>query len=413
MSAPSRNNEIEKSLNLSLIDAFLYALMVGAGETYLPAYVLSLGLSEWMAGMIATMPLLSGAFLQILGIEALRAVKNHKLWVWTLSLLQAGTFIPLIFFASGSKPHFLTLFCVLTFYWGAGFCVAPSWNYWMGNLVNPQNAQKFFSLRGRISQFGILLGLVLGGIALHNKIHLGPFTSTFGLIFFIAFVSRSLSSWMLTRKYYEKLWTAQSTYLHIKESWKIFFSDKKKRNFFLSVLPFQMAMYLSSPFVTPYMLAQLKMNYGQYMTAVSFLMIGKILSTYIIDRTKNFHHQTAFKWGLFIISPAPFFWIFSNNFVYILVLQFVSGTAFGFFEVGLALLFFQGLNAEEKVPFLTFYNVLNCAGLLIGSALGGIWLKTQHSQLHSYYILFGVGACFRIMGSLFLYRQARHVPRAQ
>ncbi len=72
---------IEKSLNLSLLDSFLYALMVGAGESYLPAYVLSLGLSEWLAGLIATMPLLSGAFLQILSQEALRAFRNHKIWV--------------------------------------------------------------------------------------------------------------------------------------------------------------------------------------------------------------------------------------------------------------------------------------------------------------------------------------------
>lgn len=80
--------------------------MVGAGESYLPAYVLSLGLSEWMAGMIATMPLLSGAFLQIIGTEALHALKNHKVWVWSLAFIQASTFIPLIFFAGGSKPHF-------------------------------------------------------------------------------------------------------------------------------------------------------------------------------------------------------------------------------------------------------------------------------------------------------------------
>lgn len=381
--------------------------MVGAGESYLPAYVLSLGLSEWMAGMIATMPLLSGAFLQIIGTEALRAVKNHKIWVRTLAFLQASTFIPLIFFAMGSRPHFLTLFIVLSFYWGAGFSISPAWNYWMGNLVAPERAQKYFSQRSRISQTGLLMGLILGGVALHNNVHLGPFTSTFGLIFFFAFLSRMASSWLLSRKHYEDKWSAQTTYLHIQESWKIFWSDRKKRDFFLSILPFQMSVFFSAPFVTPYMLAKLKMNYGQYMSAVAFLMIGKIISTLYFDRAKQFHYRTAFKWGLFVIAPAPVFWVFSDNFVYILCLQLVSGAAYGFFEVGMALMFFKDLNANEKIPFLTFYNMLNCMGLLIGSAIGGIWLKTHHSDLQAYYALFVMGACFRLLGSWLLYQQSK------
>lgn len=404
--------QAEKSLAISLVDSFLYSLMVGAGESYLPAYVLSLGLSEWMAGMIATMPLLSGAFLQMLGTEALRTVKNHKVWVWCLAFLQASTFIPLIFFAMGSKPHFLTLFFVLTFYWGAGFSISPAWNYWMGNLVSQSKAQKFFSRRSRVSQIGLLLGLILGGVALHNNVHLGPFTSTFGLIFFVAFLSRVISSWLLSRKHYEHRWTAQATYLHIQESWTVFWSDKKKRNFFLSILPFQMAVFFSAPFVTPYMLAKLKMNYGQYMSAVASLMIGKILSSIYFEWSKEFHYRKAFRWGLFVIAPAPFFWIFSDHFFYILMLQLISGAAYGFFEVGMALMFFQDLKSNEKIPFLTFYNMLNCLGLLLGSALGGIWLRVQHSELQAYYALFVVGAFLRIFASMLLLRQSKkmHIP---
>jgi MFS family permease len=398
---------MKRSLTISLIDSFLYSLMVGAGESYLPAYVLSLGLSEWMAGMIATMPLLSGAFLQIVGTEALRALKNHKVWVWTLAFLQASTFIPLIFFAMGSKPHFLTLFIVLSFYWGAGFSISPAWNYWMGHLVSQDLAQKFFSRRSRISQGGLLLGLIIGGVALHNNVHLGPFTSTFGLIFFVAFLSRILSSWLLSQKYYAPNWSGETTYLHVQESWKIFWKDKRKRNFFLSILPFQMSVFFSAPFVTPYMLAKLKMNYGQYMSAVAFLMIGKMLSTFYIDRIKDYDYRAAFRWGLFIIAPAPFFWLFSDHFPYILALQLFSGTAYGFFELGLALMFFKDLNPDEKIPFLTFYNMLNCLGLLVGSALGGIWLRTQNSELKAYYYLFFIGGCLRLVGSWLLISQSK------
>jgi hypothetical protein len=359
--------------------------------------------------LIATMPLLSGAFLQLISTEALRAVKNHKVWVWSLAFLQALTFVPLVFFASGARPHFLTLFLLLTFYWGAGFSISPAWNYWMGNLVSSDQAQKFFSQRSRISQVGLLLGLIIGGVALHNDVHLGPFTSAFGLIFFIAFCARTISSWLLAQKHYEDIWTVQASYLHLQESFQIFWRDRRKRNFFLSLLPFQMAVFFSAPFVTPYLLAQIKMNYGQYMAAVAFLMVGKILSTLYFERTSDVHYREAFKWGLVVIAPAPYFWIFSDHFYYILILQLISGAAYGFFEVGLALIFFKDLKADEKIPFLTFYNFLNCLGLLVGSAFGGVWLKTQNSTHQAYAILFIVGATLRIFASRILWLQAKQM----
>lgn len=401
------DTRVSKSLSLSLFDSFLYALMVGAGESYLPAYVLSLGLSEWMAGLIATMPLLSGAFLQILSTEALRAFKNHKIWVGTLAFLQAVSFIPLIFFALGDKPNFWTLFIILTFYWGAGFSAGPSWNYWMGHLLAPAEAAQFFTLRTRISQAGILLGLILGGVALHNNFKLGPFTSTFGLIFFFAFLARATSSWLLSRKHYEQKWSDKSSFIRIRQSWAIFWSEKNKRNFILRLLPFQMGIFLSAPFVTPYMLVHLKMNYGQYMTAVSFLLIGKIISLWYFEKTKNHSYLNAFKWGLLILCPAPIFWALGDHFIYVLMLQLISGGAWALFEIGLALIFFQDLKPSEKIPFLTFYNFLNAIGLIIGSAIGALWLKAHpEAGAQAYFFLFIIGGSTRVVTAFFLYRQA-------
>jgi MFS family permease len=143
------------------------------------------------------------------------------------------------------------------------------------------------------------------------------------------------------------------------------------------------------------------------MSAVAFLMMGKMLSTFYIDRIKDYDYRVAFRWGLFVIAPAPFFWLFSDHFPYILALQLISGTAYGFFELGLALMFFKDLNPDEKIPFLTFYNMFDCLGLLVGSALGGIWLRTQNSELKAYYYLFFIGGCLRLVGSWLLISQSK------
>jgi hypothetical protein len=399
---------VQKSLRLSLFDSFLYALMVGAGESYLPAYVLSLGMSEWLAGLIATLPLLSGAFLQILSQEALRTFKNHKIWVGTLAFMQAISFIPLVYFALSSQPGTWTLFWILTLYWGAGFSAGPSWNYWMGHLLTPDQAQAFFSKRMKLSQAGILIGLLVGGVALHNQVKIGPFTSTFGLIFFFAFVARSLSAWMLSKKHYDQQWSEGKFIYRIRESWQVFWREKKKRDFILKLLPFQMAVYISAPFVTPYMLAQLKMNYGQYMSAVSFLLIGKILSLSFFEKYKKWDHSRAFGMGLLFLCPSPLLWLWSDHFAVILVLQLLGGAAWALFEVGLALIFFQDLKNEEKIPFLTFYNFLNAAGLLIGSAIGALYLRSHLLAPQNYYVLFLTGGLLRILFGFLLYNQTKH-----
>ncbi|RYZ79199.1 MAG: permease, partial [Proteobacteria bacterium] len=68
----------ERSLKLSSIDGFLCALMVGAGESYLPAYALSCGFGEVFAGYLASLPLVGGAILQLFTPRLMHELKSHK-----------------------------------------------------------------------------------------------------------------------------------------------------------------------------------------------------------------------------------------------------------------------------------------------------------------------------------------------
>src|SRR5690606_14891013 len=108
--SPSVSSSTEKTLRLSLIDAFLYFLMVGVGESYLPAYVLSIGMNELFAGILASLPLVSGAFLQLFTPKGLQKVGSHKSWVVGTATIQALTFLPLIYFSDHGAPDFWTLF---------------------------------------------------------------------------------------------------------------------------------------------------------------------------------------------------------------------------------------------------------------------------------------------------------------
>ena len=45
-------------------DGFAFSIMVGIGETYLPAFMLTAGRGEMAAALIATIPMMTGSLLQ-------------------------------------------------------------------------------------------------------------------------------------------------------------------------------------------------------------------------------------------------------------------------------------------------------------------------------------------------------------
>jgi hypothetical protein len=59
-------------MRCSIADAASYSIMVGIGETYLAAFALALGTGETFAGLIATLPMLAGASIQLATPWALR-----------------------------------------------------------------------------------------------------------------------------------------------------------------------------------------------------------------------------------------------------------------------------------------------------------------------------------------------------
>lgn len=378
--------------------------MVGAGETYLPAYALSIGMGEIFAGVLSTLPIVSGAFLQLITPRGLQRVQSHKHWVVASTTLQALTFIPLIYFSATRAPNFWMLFFILTLYWGSGFAAGPAWNYWMGRLVQVEEGNRYFSKRARVSQLGILLGLIGGGVALHNKVELGPFSSVFTMLFVFACGCRLVSSFILSSQYFDPLWNKAEDRLGLRASWKVFWANTPKRKFFFYLAPFQAAVFVSSPFVTPYMLAQVKMDYGTYMSAIGILFVGKILALSLIDKYRgNTSGFSLLVFGAGAIVPLPAMWAFSSAPTFIFALQFVSGLAWACVEVGLSLIFFKDLKQEEKVPVLTVYNLLNSLAIIAGTYIGGKLLWYFGEKVTSYYAVFIMGSVARALGFVPLY----------
>ena len=73
-----------------------FSIMIGVGESYLPAFVLALGLSEVSAGLIVTIPLLSGAIVQLISPYLIRRLASYRRWTIICTLIQGFSFLPLV-----------------------------------------------------------------------------------------------------------------------------------------------------------------------------------------------------------------------------------------------------------------------------------------------------------------------------
>src|SRR5438270_593907 len=77
----TRRRALRKNLRNSVSDGAAFSVMVGIGETYFPAFVLAMGMGEIASGLIASVPLLMGAILQMISPVAVVRLGSNRRWV--------------------------------------------------------------------------------------------------------------------------------------------------------------------------------------------------------------------------------------------------------------------------------------------------------------------------------------------
>lgn len=119
--AGERASRLRNDVRTMTADGASFSVMVGIGETYLPAFMLAVGMSQISAGLITTVPLVIGGFMQLISPMAIRRLGSNRRWVVLCASLQAVSFLPLVAAALlGSIPP-LAAFLVASVYW------APAW----------------------------------------------------------------------------------------------------------------------------------------------------------------------------------------------------------------------------------------------------------------------------------------------
>jgi len=397
-----RRRRIRKDLRASVADSASFSVMVGIGETYLPGFVLAMGMGEIAAGLISSIPLLVGAVLQLVSPMAVARLGSHRRWVVLCAALQAASFLPLVAGALWGSLPIVVMFLVASVYWGSGLAAGPAWNTWIETVVPSQVRAPFFAWRSRLGQAGVLAGFLAGGAALHFGHDAGRRFQAFAAIFVIAAACRFLSARFLWTQSETTGTQASQRLVPIGELLGRMRAGGSERMllYFLSV---QVAVQISGPYFTPYMLGQLKISYLDFVSLLAASLVARIVALPALGRfAYRFGAQRLLWLGGVGIVPTAGLWLYANSFMDLVLIQFLAGVAWAAYELAMFLLFFETVDRNERTSILTTFNLGNCLALVIGASIGGVVLKFLGECPEAYLTLFALSSSARALALICL-----------
>lgn len=399
---------VRRDLRLSVGDGAGYGVMAGVAEVYLPAFALAIGLSPVAAGLVAAVPLLAGGLLQLLAPRAIARVASMRAWVAGTMVIQALAFAPLILIAVLGIASTAIVFASAAIYWAAGMAASAAWNPWMARIVPARIRGKFFGRRQGVVQATMLAGLVGAGGALHAFSGTPHIHHVYAGMFGLALIARLVCAAMIARQ-------GAGVELAPRSRMRLRSIPPKLRGTpRASLLGYLIAAIaaasISGPFITPYILDQLRIGYAGYSVFTATVVLAKIISLpflgRVIQRTGVRRVMTV---CALAIAPIPLLYMISDALPWLILIQVFAGVAWGGFELGLLMALFDADDDAERTTMQVAFSALQAIGTAGASLIGGALLGALGSDHAAYLWVFAVSAAARLAAAVLLVRELPRV----
>lgn len=413
-----------RSLRASLRDGMSHAVMLGAGESYLNAFAIFLRGSAFQIGLLASLPPLVGAALQILAISAVEKMRSRRALVVYGAILQALLWVPiaLIPLLLPAPLQVWVLLAIVTAYFTCASIATPSWNSLIGELVPVGARGSFFGLRNKFSGMCTFAALLLAGQILDTFQTRSYPTAGFVAIFALAFVARLLSARFLSQ------YDDPPFSIHASEQFSFmqFLRRTPKSNFAKFVLfcsSMNFAVFIAGPYYALYMLRDLHYTYGQFTLVTAVGTMAQFLTMHFWGRLSDqFGNKKILTVSSAGISLIPFFWLMTSNLYVILAIQTYAGIFSAGFNLASANFMFDAVTPPKRARCVAFQGAINAAFVLAGSLIGGAlatyipptaflqhgW-QTPESQYLRVFLFSGVLRGVVALAGIPLFREVREV----
>ena len=409
---------LRRDLVIGTVDAIAYNVMVGCAEMYLGAFVLALGLGPVVAGLVASVPLLVGAVLQLAAPLAVSRVGGRRRFVVLCTLIQAAGLVPLAWWAVAGRATPWQLLVAASIYWSAGMASAPSWTSWTATLVPPRVRTTYFAQRNRLGQVAVLVAFVAGGLVLRSEAARGEALQGFAVLFLAAAAARLVSSVCLwgcrePRRQWRDREAAPGS-LTIRErvaSGLHGLAAGRAGRLVAFLCCFTFGIQFAGPYFTPYMLEALGFSYGQFLFVFGAAFLVKAVFLPTIGRLgSRLGARRLLVLASLAVAPLSLLWLPSGDIRWLVVVQFIAGTCWAAYELAVTLLLFELVGDRDRSGVVSIHTLGVALATVAGAACGGLLLRSL-GETHEAYAAVFVGSCLLRAATLPLLARAASAGR--
>jgi MFS family permease len=401
-------------------DGITHAFMVGLGETNFPLFALALGKGDAIVGLVATVPQLVGAMLQLCAPWGIAKMGSPRRWIMVCATIQFLSFGPMVAAALAGAMQTWLLFAVASMYWAVNLGAAPAWNTWVGALFPRRIRVRYFGWRSRVYQLSIMGSLLVGGIALMLgdpdrlertfgvRVETGvSLMSAFAIVFATAGLCRLWSVWFLKHQ-------CEARALDVNSHRRIGLLEFARKirggpdgRLLGAVVAMNIAVQVAQPYCTPYMSRQLGFGDAAVLGTIAASFGAKSLAAPFWGRIAQRHGaRCLFVWGALAVVPISALWMASGSYWYILALQALTGAAFGAYELGFFFLALESIKEDERTSMMGLFMLFNSFAAAAGALAGSIAIGAMGAAAGAYMAIFAASTVARA-GAYFACRSVR------
>lgn len=412
--------DVARSLRYSVLDGMFWALMVGVGETYLPAYAILMAARPIELALLTALPIFLGYATQLFGAAIAPRLGGRKPFVVSTALLHALAWAPIAAVYSLDGNRAAVLIAVVVAYWCFGSVHGAAWASWMGDLVPAVRRGEYFGFRNRVLQTALFVGLVAGGLVLQLFEAKGDRYSGFATIFVLALLFRSASSFCLSRQI-EPVPDTDGDRPRRRGGIGALLREIRATHAGLVIVyvaATNLGIFVATPFFVAYMLEDLRFGYGTLTLVLGAGALGKFVFAPVWGKySDRFGARKVLVLTGFLTPAIPLLWLFGSSVPYLLLIQAFSGFAMGGFELCAFTMLLDATPRRRRERLLAYYGLVNGFFTFLGAIAGAVlaWnssdlvLLRQWEHASRYFLPFLVSGLVRILAALAFVPRLRDV----
>ncbi len=396
-------DKINKSLRYSFWDGVFASIMAGFSEGFISPYALAMNASTRLIGLIASVPNLIGSILQVRSAWLVERLGSRRTLINYAVFIHAMLWMPLIlipYIFKESRAVYVLIFYAS--FVALGQIAFPPWASLMADHVSETRRGKFFGARNRIMGAINLSCMFIAGYILnaYKKHHPENIFFGFTVIFSIAFISRIVSWYFLTRMHDPKITADHGDRFSLIDFMKRITRSNFGR-FVIFVAAINFGANVAGPYFAVYMLKDLNMSYMNYaMILIASNVAGFFSMNMWGTRSDHVGNRRVLRFTSLFLPVMPILWLFSHNFYYLLLINAFGG----FFWAGFNLSAFNFINDAaspgKRTRCIAYFNVINGIAIFSGASIGGYLIRFLPPLLgYSMLSLCVISACLRLLAA--------------